>query len=250
MPIDLGNPVDDRTKNALLHALRPEDRVLLTPYLKIWQGKAGTVLHRPGDDVRHVCFPCGPSLVSFRVELDDGRDVETVLIGREGAAGGIVSHGRAPAYARAVVMYSGSFLRMEAAELEALKRSSLTLRHWFDRYADCLLAQVFQGVACNAAHGIEQRAAKWLLAAVDRTGENRIPLTQEQLAGMLGVGRSYVNRIVRSFRERGLVETRRGSLSVRDVKGLGRLACSCNADIQRHFDRVLQGVYPGNGSPR
>lgn len=242
--------LDDRTENALLNALRPEDQALLTPFLKVWNGKAGTILHRPGDDVRHVYFPCGPSLVSFRVELDDGSDVETLLVGREGAAGGIVSHGRAPAYARAVVMYSGRFLRMAASELEGLKRSSLTLRNWFDRYADCLLAQVFQGVACNAAHGIEQRAAKWLLAAVDRTGENRIPLTQEQLAGMLGVGRSYVNRIIRSFRERGLVETRRGSLHVQDTKGLGRLACTCNADVRRHFDQVLKGVYPGIGSPR
>jgi CRP-like cAMP-binding protein len=233
-----------RVDNNLLQFLRPDDLVLLLPFLKAWAGPAGKVLYEPGDEVRHVYFPCGSSLVSYRVALDDRPDIETLLVGREGAVGGVVSHGRAPAFARAVVQFPGRFLRMESAELEELKLSSVTLRYLFDRYADCLLAQVFQSVACNAAHTIEQRAAKWMLAAIDRIGGTGLTVTQEQLAGMLGVGRSYVNRVIRTLRARGVLDTHRGSIRVRDAEVLKGLACGCNDEVRRHFDDVLAGIYP------
>lgn len=230
--------------NNLLRFLKSDDLMLLLPYLKAWAGPADKVLYEPGDEVRHVYFPCGASLVSYRVALDDRPDVETLLVGREGALGGVLSQGRAPAFARAVVQFPGRFLRMEAVELEELKLSSVTLRHLFDRHADCLLAQVFQSVACNAVHTIEQRAAKWMLAAIDRTGGTGLTVTQEQLAGMLGVGRSYVNRIIGSLRARGVLATHRGSLWVQDTEALKVLACGCNNEVRRHFDDVLAGIYP------
>jgi CRP-like cAMP-binding protein len=121
---------------------------------------------------------------------------------------------------------------------------SLTLRHLFARYADCLMAQVFQAVACNAAHTIEQRAAKWLIAAMERTGTTEVPLTQEQLAAMLGVGRSYISRVLGSFKNRGVIATRRGALVVNDLQQLKSIACVCNECVRRHFDDVLRGVYP------
>lgn len=120
----------------------------------------------------------------------------------------------------------------------------MTLRPLFARYADCLMAQVFQSVACNAAHSIEQRTAKWLLAAIERTGEPQVALTQEQLAAMLGVGRSYLSRVIQDLRSRGIVETKRARIGVRNVEALRALACECNATACRHFDEVLKGVYP------
>lgn len=153
-----------------------------------WQAPTGAILHQPGDKVRFAYFPHGASLISYLVVLDDGHAVETVLIGREGAAGGIVSQGHLPAYIRAGVQLGGMFYRIDLAWLEEAKRRSLTLRHLFDRYADCLMAQIFQFVACNAAHSIEQRAAKWLLAAADRTGSYNLALTQEVPAATLAGG--------------------------------------------------------------
>lgn len=230
--------------NNLLRSLREEDFAILKPLLQGWHGEAGTVLYEPGDEVQYAYFPCGPSLVSFIVVLDDGRAVETALIGREGAVGGIVSQGRLPAYARAVVQFPGPFLRISALELERAKAGSPSLRHLFARYADCVLAQVFQSVACNAAHTIEQRTVKWLLAAIDRTGDHDVPLTQEQLAGMMGVGRSYVSRVIQSLKNRGVLQTRRGGVRVRDLRELATLSCGCNDALRRHFDQVLAGVYP------
>ncbi|MGN2244546.1 Crp/Fnr family transcriptional regulator [Frateuria sp. GZRR33] len=234
------------TANSLLGSLSPDDVSLLAPHLLPWPGEAGASLYAPGDHVGTVFFPCGPSLVSYRVMLEDGRGVETALIGREGAVGGIVSHGRLPAYAHALVQFPGWFYRMGTRQLEQAKISSPSLRLQFARYADCMVAQVFQSVACNAAHTIEQRAAKWLIAALDRTGDSDVPLTQEQLASMLGVGRSYISRVVQNMRLRGVLETRRGTVKVHDMAELQRVSCRCNDTVRRHFDEVLKGVYPSD----
>jgi len=239
--------VSDGTGNNLLRALRAYDLALLQPLMEEWEGAAGTVLFEPGDVVQQVYFPCGPSMISYLVVLEDGQSVETALVGREGAVGGIVSQGRLPAYSRAEVQFTGQFLRMESAALEEAKMKSLTLRHLFARYADCMVAQIFQGVACNAAHTIEQRAARWLQAAIVRTGEHEVPLKQEQLAAMLGVGRSYISRIIQSFKQRGILETKRGRLCIRDSAALSRLACNCDKSVERHFEEVLSGVYPVEG---
>lgn len=233
--------------NNLLGALRPADFGLLRAHLRRIDRPAGTVLYEPGDDVRHVYFPCGPTLASFMVPLEDGRLVEITTIGREGAVGGIVSEGRLPAFARAVVQMGGALLRLDCAELDRAKAASPPLRNLFARYADGLLAQVFQSVACNAAHSIEQRTAKWLLAALDRTGDENLHLTQEQLAAMLAVGRPYISRVIRQMREAGAVEPRRGLLRIRDVGRLRAMSCGCHEAVRRHFDDVLGGVYP-NGN--
>jgi CRP-like cAMP-binding protein len=230
--------------NNLLGALRPDDYALLRPSLREITAQRFDVFYEPGDHVQHVYFPCGSSLVSFLVLFDDGRAVETALIGREGAVGGIVSNGRLPAYARAEVQAPGPFLRLSVEALEIAKARSPSLRNLFARYADCLVAQMFQSVACNAAHSIEQRAAKWILAAMERTGESEIPLTQEQFAEMLGVGRTYVSRVMRALRDRGLVTTKRGVLTVQDATALRSAACDCLTNVRRHFDHVLEGVYP------
>ena len=107
----------------------------------------------------------------FLVSSEDGRDVETVLIGREGAVGGIVSSGHLPAYYRIIVKNGGKLARLRVDQLEAAKAKSSSLRNLFARYADCLLAQVFQSTACNAIHSIEQHAVKWIIAAMERTGD-------------------------------------------------------------------------------
>jgi hypothetical protein len=233
--------------NNLLTTLRPDDFDLLRPHLEKSSTVPGTILYQPGDDVRRVYFPCGPTLLAFRIILEDGKAVEVAMIGREGAVAGIVSQGKLPAYSRAEVQFGGPVLSMDVAELERAKMKSISLRYLFARYADCLMAQVFQSVACNAAHTIEQRACKWIVAAMERTGETTLPLTQEQLSAMLGVGRTYVSRVMQGFKSRQLIEIRRGRLVASNPAGLKQIACSCHESVKQHFDEVLHGVYPDEG---
>jgi len=183
-------------------------------------------------------------LASYLVTNEDGRDVETVLVGREGAIGGIVSLGHLPAYCKIVVKYPGPFVQLRVGVLQEAKVKSTPLRVLFARYADCLLAQIFQSTACNAIHSIEQRTAKWILAAMERTGDTVVPLTHEQLATMLGVGRSYTSRVIQTFKAENMLETRRGALLVRNFDALKARSCLCNESVKSHFDVVLQGLYP------
>ena len=204
------------------------------------ENASGELLYRAGDNVEIVHFPCGPSLVSFLVSNEDGRDVETILVGREGAVGGIVSFGHLPAYCRITVKYGGPFVRLRTSHLEAAKAKSVTLRYLFARYADCLLAQVFQSTACNAIHSIEQRTPNGSCPPWTGRAITSVPLTHEQLATMLGVGRSYTSRIIQTFKLEGMLETRRGSLLVKNIDALKARSCLCNESVKSHFDAVLQ----------
>jgi hypothetical protein len=233
---DAAAEVNDRPFNNLLRRLNRADFALIEPYLGSAQAGPNDVFYSPGQDVETVHFPCGPSLVSFVVPNEDGRDVETILIGREGAVGGIVSQGYLPAYTRITVKFGGPFVRLPVGKLEAAKAKSATLRNIFARYADCMLAQMFQSTACNAVHSIEQRTAKWILSAMERTnGDGVVPLTHEQLATLLGVGRSYASRVIQTFKAEGVLETRRGSILVRNREALQRRSCLCNEAVKTHF---------------
>ena len=235
----------ERPLNNLLRRLNDADFALIEPHLTAIDAASSDVLYSPGDDVEIVHFPCGPSLVSYMVTNEDGRDVETILIGREGAVGGIVSQGFLPAYTRITVKFAGPFVRLPVSKLDTAKAASRTLSNIFARYADCMLAQIFQSTACNAIHSIEQRTAKWIISAMERTdGEEVVPLTHEQLATLLGVGRSYTSRVIQTFKAEGTLETRRGSILVRNPEALRNRSCRCHEAVKAHFDEVLRGVYP------
>jgi hypothetical protein len=238
-----------RPFNNLLRRLSEADYRLIEPCLVPCTAENDDLLYNPGDNVEIVHFPCEASLASFLVPNEEGRDVETILVGREGAVGGIVSHGFLPAYTRITVKVGGPFVRLRIASLEAAKTKSQSLRSLFSRYADCMLAQVFQSTACNAIHSIEQRAAKWILAARERTDSDLVPLTHEQLSTMLGVGRSYASRVIQSFKAEGILETRRGAILVRNRNALTARACLCNDAVRSHFEEVLRGVYPIEDAP-
>jgi len=245
MPARRDETAGERPFNNLLRRLNDADFALIAPHLTEADASAGDVLYSPGDNVEVVHFPCGPSLASYLVPSEDGRDVETVLIGREGAVGGIVSQGFLPAYTRIMVKFAGPFARLPVSRLDAAKKTSATLTNVFARYADCMLAQIFQSTACNAIHSIEQRTAKWIVSAMERTnGNGVVPLTHEQLATLLGVGRSYTSRVIQTFKAEGILETRRGSILVTNRDALQMRACLCHEAVKNHFEEVLRGVYP------
>lgn len=233
-----------RPHSNLLSALKDEDFALIEPYLIHETRITGDLLYRPGDNIAQVYFPLDASLVTYLVANDDGRDIETVLVGREGAVGGIVSSGHLPAYCLIMVKFGGPFLKATVSSIQAAKDQSVSFRRLFARYADCLMAQMFQSSACNAIHSIEQRTAKWIVAAMDRTGEDVVPLTHDELASLMGVGRSYTSRVIQKFKNDGLLTTSRGSLAVKNRQALLERSCRCQDSVKGHFEIVLKGVYP------
>jgi CRP-like cAMP-binding protein len=225
--------------NHLLATLSAEDRAMLEPDIELVGLSGGTVVLSAGELTDRTYFPFDGLMVSMQRELSGGRSVEVAAIGREGAVGGIISCGDAPAFCQAVVQLPGTAAVLPMDAIEKAKQASPHLKNLFCRYSDALLAQVMQSVACNAFHPIEARAARWLLHAQDRAASDRLQLTQESLAGLLGVQRTTVNAVARVLQEQGLIAYRRGAIQVIDRAGLHRVSCDCYAAVEDHFQAVL-----------
>jgi CRP-like cAMP-binding protein len=224
--------------NRLLSTFPADARALIEPFGSVVQLDSGETVHARGAQVNSTYFPFGPAMISLAIDMTNGRSIEVASIGHEGAVGGIVSCGHAPAFARSQVLVPGPALQIPMPALEDAKMRSGLIRNLFCRYSDYLLAQVMQSVACNTFHTIEQRAARWLLTAQDRAGAN-IELTQKAFAALLGVQRTTVNAVVRTLQDEGLIRTRRSLIQVLDRAGLKRRACECHDAVEHHFAAVI-----------
>ena len=198
--------------NRLLSTFDREARALVEAAGSIIQLEPGDAVLERGEQVSVSLFPFGPTMVALVVDLASGRSIEVASIGREGAVGGIVSCGHAPAFSRATVLVPGPALSVSMEALEEAKERSSFIKNIFCRFSDYLLAQTMQNVACNAYHSIPQRAARWLLHAQDRAGD-RIELTQEAFAGLLGVQRTTLNAVIAELSSEGLIATGRGTVA-------------------------------------
>ena len=223
--------------NRLLSTFSREARALIEPSGMMVELGTGDIVLKRGDQVEASIFPVGPTMISMTVELS-GRAAEVASIGREGAVGGIVSCGHAPAFSRAEVLMPGPAYRVSMSALEDAKNRSPFIANLFCRFSDYLLSQVMQSAVCNTFHSIPQRAARWLLHAQDRAGD-RIELTQEAFAGLLGVQRTTVNAVIQELSSEGLVATGRGTIRVIDRVGLKRRSCECYERLEEHFGAVI-----------
>jgi len=224
--------------NRLLATLAREARDLIEPHAVPIELRRGAVVLNRGEQVKSSVFPLGPTVVSMGVELEGGRTVEVASIGREGAVGGIISCGHAPAFSHAVALVGGPAIRVQMEALEKAKKASPFIANLFCRFSDYLLSQVTQSVACNSYHSILERAARWLLHAQDRAG-SRLQLTQEAMADLLGVQRTTVNAVMQTLESEGLVSAGRGVINIADREGLERRSCECYKRLEDHFDAVI-----------
>jgi CRP-like cAMP-binding protein len=224
--------------NRLLSTFSREARALIEPYGEMIELTSGEVVLSRGEQVQASLFPIGQTMISMSVELSGGRSIEVASVGLRGAVGGIISCGQAPTFAKATVLVGGPAYRVPMQALEDAKRRSDFIGNIFCRFSDYLLAQVMESVACNAFHSIPERAARWLLHAQDRSGD-RIELTQEALAKLLGVQRTTVNAVVRELLDAGLISTGRGVIRVTDRAGLKRRACECYQRLEDHFGAII-----------
>jgi CRP-like cAMP-binding protein len=230
------------TRNSLLRALEAADLGRMMPHIEIVRLERGQVLLDVGAKVSHAYFPLD-CIIALDVTMEDGGTTETATVGREGMDGYVVALGDHHALLRSIVRLGGEAARLPVAELEAAFVANAGVRNLVLRFIQALLAQVMQGVACNALHAAEARLCRWLLLLADRVGDGRLHITQEFLAETLGVQRTTVTLIARTLQTAGLIRYRRGLVEVIDRPGLEEAACECYHAIREHYERVLPGAF-------
>ena len=259
-------------RNRLLAALPPAVQAALRPSLSRVTLAAGEVLYGPGTPVTHVYFPETAVASVITVLADDGTAatgrmggpaVEVGTVGCEGLVGlgvflsgdegGIApatnrQDGARPSHAahasgvpgvRAVAQVAGDAWCMPADEFAAQAAAPGALQLLLLRYTQAYLAQVMQTAACNAAHQVDARCARWLLTTHDRVAGDRLPLTHEFLAAMLGVRETGVATALAVLQARGLVDAGPHAVVVLDRPGLERATCACYAAVRAEYVRLL-----------
>lgn len=225
-------------RNLLLAMLPDEDYERLVPDLEYVQTPLHFKLFERNATIHHAYFPlCGEH--SILSTMSSGATVEVGTVGYEGFSTIDLLTGNDIAITTTVCQIPGEALRMETGRFLALTKEDTPLRRICLRYLQAYLAQVSQAVACNALHSVEHRFARWILMSHDRMHRAPFQLTHEYLASMLGVHRPSVTLVAGRFQERGLIEYKRGVITVLDRQGLEQASCECYDIVRKQFERLL-----------
>ena len=225
-------------RNRLLRALPPADYAWLEPHLKSVALTHKQVLAAQNEPFRHVYF-IETAVVSVTNDVRGGT-VEVGTIGNEGVAGLSVFLDVNAIPSQTFVQIPGEAKRMAAEIFAAGADERPGLRRVLHRYTQAFLTQVAQTAACNRAHELQERCARWLLMTHDRVGgADTFPLTHEFLSFMLGVRRAGVTVAAGTLQKAGLIRYTRGKVTVLDRAGLEDASCECYGIVHQHFQRLL-----------
>lgn len=224
--------------NHLLAALPADDLQRLVPHLEQVSLGLGDVLYEPGDTLRHVYFPTD-AIVSLLHVTENGSSAEIAVVGNEGLIGIALFMGGESTSSRAVVQSAGSALRLPGPKLKKEFNRHGDLLLLMLRYTQALITQMSQTALCNRHHSIDQQLCRWLLLSLDRLHGNRLNMTQELIANMLGVRREGVTEAAGKLQRQGVIEYSRGQITVLDRARLERLSCECYLVVKAETDRLL-----------
>jgi CRP-like cAMP-binding protein len=224
--------------NRILNTLTRADYERLWPHLEPVELRLGQTLYHPNEPVTHVYFP-NRGTVSVVSVFSGGETVEVGMVGNEGMFGVCVFLGSVSTPLEAIVQMPGDALRMRAETLRHEFSKGGLLQDLLLRYTQAFITQIAQTAACNRAHPIDGRLARWLLMCQDRAHSDTMQTTHEFIATMLGVRRAGVTEAACLLRERKLIDYRRGVVTVLDRPGLEALSCECYPIVKREFDRLL-----------
>jgi CRP-like cAMP-binding protein len=237
--MDDAAPIRTSIGNHLLDLLPTGDLDRLRPHLTEIGLELNQTLHEPGDAIRHVYFPV-QGFISIVAEMRHGAVVEVGVAGKEGMLGLGIALGDDRSPYKGMVQMAGRALRMPAAVLRDALRDTAVLQTVLLRYAQVSFNTAMQSAACNRAHLLEQRFARWVLAAGDRVEGDRFPLTHEFLAMMLGVRRAGVTVAAQSMQSAGFIRYSHGQIAIVDREGFEGVACECYGAIKREYGRLLR----------
>lgn len=234
------------TGSHFLDSLSSENFALLRPSMVAVDLARNASICLPGSEIDSVWFPTS-SILSVVTVLATGQEVEACTIGHESAYGLLNALGSPIAVDCVLARVSGAAIRLSASRLKAAATLSVNITDLIVRHAQANVAQIQQSVACNAVHSVEARLCRWLLMTQDRTGSDRLQLTQEFLALMLGVQRTTITGVARALQSTGYIDYSRGKIEILNRSGLMSGACECYRSV---LDKHAQLMGPALGRER
>ena len=213
-------------RNRLLLALPTRNLKRLLPDLEYIRCQRELVLLDADSSLDHVFFP-DSGVVSVLAVYADGNIIEMATIGREGCTGIQAVFGAKRSSAQFLVQIPGSAARMSRKAFMRAMQSMPSFRSLMHAYMHAFLEQVMVSVACNGAHSLKERLARWLLMMRDRSDGDDLPITQGLLAEMLGVQRPTITNAARELERAGLIERGRRQVTILDRRGLAEASCEC-----------------------
>jgi CRP-like cAMP-binding protein len=225
-------------KNRLLAALPRREYRRLLPQLETVSLSTRQRIYESLRTIDYVYFPIR-GIVSVVAFMKDGTGVEVATVGNEGMVGLPVFLGADKTPLVAFQQIAGESMRMKAGIFRKEVKRNGPLTAILHLYTQILIVQIAQGNACNRAHSLKQRCARWLLMTQDRMGQHQFPLTQEFLSQMLGVRRAGVNEVALALKKSKLIDYRWGVMNILDRKGLEKASCECYGVIRREIDRLV-----------
>ena len=234
-------------QNQLLAALPAKIFERLSPHLELVQMPLGEVLYESGGQLQHVYFPA-TAIVSLHYVMENGSTAEIAGVGNEGVLGISLFMGGNTTPSRAIVQTGGYGYRLKGRlMMEEFRRSggrrAGAMQNLMLRYTQALITQMSQTAVCNRHHTVEQQLCRWLLSTLDRLPTNELTMTQELIAGMLGVRREGITETAGNLQRAGLIRYRRGHITVLDRSGLLSHACECYAVVKNEYDRLLSDIH-------
>ena len=226
------------SQNHILAALPAADLAILSPHLQLVNLSVGTMLYEPGQESRYAYFPTS-CLISLQHMLESGRTAETASVGNDGLVGVALFMGGNSTPSSAVVQISGYAYQLEGNVLKQEFKRLIPLQQLLLRYTQVLLTQISLTAVCNRHHSLQQQLCRWLLLTLDRLNTNEITMTQELVAGMLGVRREGITEAAGHLQREGLITYRRGHITVINRKGIETHVCECYGVLKKELLRLL-----------
>tara|TARA_R110002094_G_scaffold107615_2_gene105853 strand:+ start:5884 stop:6624 length:741 start_codon:yes stop_codon:yes gene_type:complete len=228
-------------QNNLLAALPAQELDALAANLERVPLSLGDILYEPGTQLEHAYFPT-TAIVSLHYVMASGASAETAGVGHEGVVGIALFLGGDTTPSSAVVQTAGHAYRLgKSLLLQEFNRAGI-LQGLLLRYTQALITQMAQTAACNRHHSVEQQLCRWLLLTLDRVPSNELVITQELVAGMLGVRREGITEAAGKLKHAGIISYRRGHITVLDRSGLEARTCECYAVVRNELNRLLPEV--------
>ena len=228
--------------NRLLLALPSRHLRQLMPELEHIRCEREQILMDADSSLDHVYFP-DSGVVSVVAVYADGSVIEMATIGREGCTGMQAFFGAKISSVRLLVQIPGSAAKMSRAAFVRAMESMPSFRNLMSAYVQAFMEQVLVSVACNGAHSLKERLARWLLMMRDRSDEDALPITQNLLAEMLGVQRPTITNAARELEDAGLIARGHRQVTILDRRGLARESCECYQLVRTRISSHLPKTY-------